>query len=67
MSENPKPSHVACFIVSDGERNRTIPVGLAWPEGDGFVIELEAVPLNGMLVLQPSKLNPFGTAPTELH
>ena len=58
MSTN-KPSLLAYTVKNGGKNQKAIwtRIGAAWPHnsGPGFSIELEALPVDGRLVLMPPK------------
>lgn len=69
MSTN-KPTLLAYTVKNRGKGQKAIwtRIGAAWPHsnGDGFSIELEALPVDGRLVLIPPKADqPDGEAPAE--
>lgn len=55
MSNSSKstPTHIVCFLVGDENNASPIPAGAAWPDGEDFMIQLEVIPLNGLLVMRP--------------
>ena len=52
-----KPILIAFTLlkVSKNEYARRTPIGVAWPhrEGEGFTVELDAMPLDGRFILVP--------------
>ena len=58
MAETKKPTHNVFAIrkaKSDDKKDHFIEVGAAWPIKDGFKIKMDAVPVNGELVILARK------------
>jgi len=57
MTTKQKPSLIAYAVSGDGDKAFWTRIGTAWPHksGEGFSIELTAVPVNGRIVLMPPK------------
>jgi hypothetical protein len=57
ISSSRKPSHRLYVVVGEGSEATWIPVGAAWPnrDGQGYGIELDAVPLHGRLAMRMPK------------
>ncbi len=49
-----KPTHRLYIVTGDGENAKWLPVGAAWPheDGNGFGLSVEALPLQGRIVLR---------------
>lgn len=56
-TRNSKPTHGVYVIEGEGERAFWTKLGAAWAhnDGEGFNIQLSAVPLTGRLVLRTMK------------
>ena len=71
MSDSKKPTHRA-FIVKkftdkdDKEKSRWLDIGSVWTHGDGkgFEVKLEALPLDGRIVIRLDEPKPEKPAPT---
>lgn len=52
-----KPSHRLYIVLGEGEKAVWRPVGAGWTHGDGkgFNLSVDALPLNGRLVLREVK------------
>lgn len=54
QSSNRQPSHRLYLVRGDGDHSRWIELGAAWPnrDGNGFSIQLDAIPSDGRLVMR---------------
>ncbi|WP_270373653.1 hypothetical protein [Marinicauda sp. Alg238-R41] len=54
QSNNARPSHRLFTVTGDGENARWTEIGAAWSnkDGKGFNLALEALPVNGRLVMR---------------
>jgi len=57
MTTKQKPALIAYTVTGDDEKTFWTRIGTAWPHknGEGFNIELAALPLGGRIVLMPPK------------
>jgi hypothetical protein len=57
MSNNKKPAYEAFTVREGKEKSYFSRVGAAWPtkNGKGLHLQLDALPVNGSLVLMPPK------------
>jgi len=57
MTTKQKPSLTAYAVSGEGKQAFWTRIGSAWPHksGEGFSIELSALPVNGRIVLMPPK------------
>lgn len=62
MTTKRKPELVAYTVTGEGEKAYWTRIGSAWAhkEGEGFSLELAALPVNGRIVLMPPKLDGEG-------
>ncbi|NCF87810.1 MAG: hypothetical protein GWQ08_20180 [Verrucomicrobiaceae bacterium] len=55
-NESKQPALIAYAVRENGEKSFFTRIGAAWPNAKGgYGIELEAVPVNGKIVLFPPK------------
>lgn len=49
-----RPTHRLYTVQGDGEKARWTDIGVAWPtrDGKGFTLNLNALPLNGRVVMR---------------
>lgn len=57
MTTTKKPALIAYAVNGEGKQAFWTRIGFAWPHqnGEGFNIELNALPVNGRIVLMPPK------------
>ena len=57
MTTTKKPALIAYAVTGEGKQAFWTRIGSAWPHqhGEGFNIELNALPVNGRIVLMPPK------------
>lgn len=57
MTTNKKPTHGVYIVEGEGDKAFWTKIGAAWPtsSGEGFTIQLTALPINGRLVIQKLK------------
>ena len=62
MTTTQKPAYIAYAINGEGKNEFWTRIGSAWPHksGQGFNIELGALPVNGRIVLKLPKEKPEG-------
>lgn len=56
-NQSKKPAYRVYVVKGDGENARWVEIGAAWPhqDGKGFAIDLDALPLEGRIVLREPK------------
>lgn len=54
MTTNNRPSHVAWLVEGEGDKSTWTEIGAMWPnkDGQGFQLNLKAIPLSGRLTLR---------------
>lgn len=64
MTTSRKPAFIAYTVTGEGDQAFWNRIGAAWPHksGDGFSIDLVALPLDGRIVLMPPKAETAGDA-----
>lgn len=57
QTSNKRPSHEVFVVEGEGDKAKWIRVGAAWrhDDGEGFSINLSALPINGRLVVRQPK------------
>ena len=57
MTTTKKPAFIAYAVTGEGKQAFWTRIGSAWPHqhGEGFNIELNALPVNGRIVMMPPK------------
>lgn len=57
MTTNKKPTHGVYIVEGEGDKAFWTKIGAAWPtnNGEGFTVQLSALPMNGRLVIQKLK------------
>lgn len=57
MTTKRKPDLVAYTVTGEGEKSYWTRIGSAWThsQGEGFSLDLAALPVNGRIVLMPPK------------
>ena len=65
MNDTPQtrqPSHRLYVVKGEGEQARWIEIGAAWAnrDGEGFSIKLDAMPLDGHIVMRAPKVKEGG-------
>lgn len=57
MTTTKKPTHIAYAVTGEGKHAFWTRIGSVWPHqhDEGFNIELNALPVNGRIVLMPPK------------
>lgn len=57
QTQNRRPSHAVYLVEGEGEHAFWTKIGAAWPHqgGEGFNIQLSAIPLTGRLVVIKAK------------
>lgn len=57
MTTTKKPAFIAYAVTGEGKQAFWTRIGSAWPHqhGEGFSIELNALPVQGRIVLMPPK------------
>ncbi len=53
MTTNNRPSHIAWLVEGEGDNAKWTEIGTLWPhkKGNGFNLDLKALPLTGRLVI----------------
>ncbi len=57
MTTTRKPSYIAYAVNGEGKETSWTRIGTAWLQksGEGFNIDLSAIPVNGRIILMPPK------------
>lgn len=57
MTTTRKPAFIAYAVTGEGKQTFWARIGSAWPQqsGEGFNIDLHALPVNGRIILMPPK------------
>jgi hypothetical protein len=57
MTTARKPAFIAWTVTGEGKQAYWTRIGSAWPQsrGEGFNIDLQALPVNGRIILMPPK------------
>jgi len=57
MKTTRKPSYIAYAVNGQGKNTSWTKIGTAWLQksGEGFNIDLSAIPVNGRIILMPPK------------
>ena len=58
MTTTKKPAFIAYAVTGEGKQTFWTRIGSAWPQasGEGFNIELNALPVNGRIILMLPKV-----------
>jgi len=57
MTTQQKPTYIAYAVNGQGKQAYWTRIGAVWPHnhGEGFNIDLQALPVNGRIILMPPK------------
>lgn len=57
MTQTKRPSHEAFLVEGEGDKAHWTKIGALWAhdDGDGFNLQLIAMPINGRLVIRKQK------------
>lgn len=60
MTTNNRPSHIAWLVEGEGDNAKWTEIGAQWPhkKGEGYALDLKAIPLTGRLVIMPRRDKP---------
>jgi hypothetical protein len=68
MTTTKKPAFTAWTVTGEGKQAFWTRIGSAWSQnhGEGFNIDLHALPVNGRIILMPPKPDQDGDQPSEV-